>query len=76
MGKLRGAGFHEVRCWLEPRALVPEDRRAYLRTVTLGLHLKRLPEALRDPFVDAVLERMAEPVTIDYVRLNIDARRP
>ena len=53
---------------------MPEDPRAYLRTVTLGLHLKRLPEALRDPFVDAVLERMVEPVTIDYVRLNIDAR--
>jgi len=75
-GRLRGAGFHEVRCWLEPRTLVPEDPSAYLRTVTLGLHLERLPQGLRGPFVDAVLERMAEPVAIDYVRLNIDARRP
>jgi len=75
-GRLRGAGFHEVRCWLEPRTLVPEEPAAYLRTVTLGLHLERLPEELRDPFVEAVLERMGEPVAIDYVRLNIEARRP
>lgn len=75
-GRLRGAGFHEVRCWLEPRTLVPEDPRAYLRTVTLGPHLERLPEELHAPFIDAVVERLGEPVAIDYVRLNIDARRP
>jgi trans-aconitate 2-methyltransferase len=75
-GRLRGAGFHEVRCWLEPRTLLPEDPRAYLHTVTLRLHVERLPEALREPFVDAVVDRMAESVAIDYVRLNIDARRP
>ncbi len=74
--RLERAGFRDVRCWLEPRTLVPEDPGDYLRTVTLGLHLKRLPEELHDRFVDAVVEQLGEPVAIDYVRLNIDARRP
>jgi hypothetical protein len=39
----------------------------------LGAHLDRLPGALRDGFVDAVLERLPVPLRIHYVRLNIDA---
>jgi len=30
---------------------------------------------LRQPFAEAVAERMGEPLTLDYVRLNIEARR-
>ena len=44
-----------------------------MTTVTLGPHLDRLPEELRRPFAEAVIERMPEPVTLDYVRLNIEA---
>jgi len=33
-----------------------------------------LPEELRDPFVTEVMDRMGEPLVLDYVRLNIDAR--
>jgi hypothetical protein len=33
----------------------------------------RLPEELREPFVDAVHEVVGEPYKIDYVRLNIEA---
>lgn len=70
------AGFEDVECWLEPKHVRPDDPRGFLVTVTLGVHLERLPDELHDRFVDAVLERMPEPLTLDYVRLNIDARRP
>jgi hypothetical protein len=53
---------------------VPEFAHDYLRTVCLGYHVERLPEALRDPYVGAVRERCGQPVELDYVRLNIDAR--
>jgi trans-aconitate 2-methyltransferase len=42
--------------------------------VILGGHVDRLPGAERDAFVRDVAGRLAEPV-IDYVRLNIAARR-
>jgi trans-aconitate 2-methyltransferase len=73
---LRGAGFEDVRCWLEQKLVTPEEPVAFLRTVTLGPHLARLPEELRQPFAEAVAERMGEPLTLDYMRLNIEARRP
>ena len=47
-----------------------------MRTVTLGPHLARLPEALRDEFVEAVLAEMDDPPTLDYVRLNLEGTRP
>jgi hypothetical protein len=36
--------------------------------------MDRLPEGLRDPFVADVLALEEEPLVLDYVRLNIDAR--
>ena len=39
-------------------------------------HLDKLPPELREEFVDAVLGSMARPLALDYVRLNISARRP
>lgn len=74
-GWLEAAGFEEIEAWLEPRPMRPDEPRDYIRTVCLGPHLKRLPEELRQPYVDAVAERMGDPPTIDYVRLNITARR-
>jgi trans-aconitate 2-methyltransferase len=76
--RLERIGFTDVRCWLEPRPMRPEEPYAYefMRTVTLGGHLGQLPEELHRPFVEAVMEEMGEPLEIDYVRLNIDARRP
>jgi hypothetical protein len=32
-----------------------------------------LPEELRDPFLDAMMERLPRPAELDYVRLNFDA---
>jgi hypothetical protein len=73
---LERAGFVDVHCWLEGRLVEPPEPRDFLRVVCLGHHLDRLPEGLRDPFVDRVLGRVGEPVEMDYVRLNISARRP
>lgn len=72
--RLRDAGFAEARCWLEPKPVTPEHPLEFTETVTLGPHLDRLPEDLRRPFAEAVLDLCAEPLTLDYVRLNIEAR--
>jgi trans-aconitate 2-methyltransferase len=74
--RLERAGFGDVRCSLEPRPFVPPEPRDFMRTVCLGHHLERLPEGLRDRFVHAVHDHVPKPVELDYVRLNIDARRP
>jgi trans-aconitate 2-methyltransferase len=72
--RLERAGFEAVKTWLEPYPVVPDDPGDYLRTVCLGYHLERLPEELRDAYTEAVLERAERE--LDYVRLNIMARRP
>lgn len=75
--RLRAAGFVDVRCWLEPRAVPLEDPHAYLRTVVLGAWLDRLPEEAHDGFVEAVREELdrGDGVVLDYVRLNMSATR-
>jgi trans-aconitate 2-methyltransferase len=73
--RLEEAGFQDVRCWLQPKPVTPEQPYEFMTTVTLGPHLDRLPEELRRPFAEAVIERMPEPITLDYVRLNIEASR-
>jgi trans-aconitate 2-methyltransferase len=73
---LRAAGFTDVRCWLQPHPITPDEPLEYLATVPLGAHLDRLPEERKRAFVEEVAARLPEPVTADYVRLNIDARRP
>jgi hypothetical protein len=52
----------------------PPDPTGFLRAVCLGPHLEQLPEELRGGFVDAVRERCGSE--LDYVRLNIDAKKP
>jgi trans-aconitate 2-methyltransferase len=73
--RLRHAGFDRVRCWLEDKPVQPEDPYAFTTTVTMGPHLARLPEELRRSFAEAVLELEDDPLTLNYVRLNIEARR-
>ncbi len=75
--RLDASGFVDIECWLtdEPtRFDAGEPFESYLRTVVLGAHLDRLPEGERDAFVRAVADGLGAP-TIDYVRLNIVARR-
>jgi trans-aconitate 2-methyltransferase len=73
--RLDAAGFADVRCWLEERLEKPREPREFLRTVCLGPYLERLPEHLHREYLDAVLEYIPRPLTLDYVRLNISARR-
>jgi trans-aconitate 2-methyltransferase len=74
--RLSDAGFTEVRTWLEPAPQVPDEPGEYLRTINLGAHLHLVDEPDQPEFVRRVVERLAEPVTVDYVRLNIDAVKP
>ena len=73
--RLRAAGFIDVRTWLEPRPTELAQPRDFIATVCLVAHLEVLPDALRDRFVDTVLDRLAPPIRLDYVRLNMTARR-
>jgi trans-aconitate 2-methyltransferase len=73
--RLRRAGFSDVQTWLEPKPTLLEDPFPFVSTVCLVRHLDPLPEALRKPFVDAVLERAGSPLVLQYVRLNMTARR-
>lgn len=73
--RLEQAGFTDVETWLEPSRVDPPEPREFLRTVCLRNHLAALPEDLRDGYLDTVADRYGDPA-LDYVRLNIKARRP
>jgi trans-aconitate 2-methyltransferase len=76
-GRLRAAGFVDISTWLhdEPTRIEPgEPLETFLRTVILRTHLDRLPVHEQGPFVRAVAERLPGG-DLDYVRLNILARR-
>jgi trans-aconitate 2-methyltransferase len=71
--RLLSAGFASAACSLQPAPREPEHPREFLATIVLGPHVQRLPEELRELFMDDVLDVLGEPVVVDYVRLNIDA---
>jgi trans-aconitate 2-methyltransferase len=71
--RLLSAGFASAACSLQPAPREPEHPREFLATIVLGPHVQRLPEELREPFMDDVLDVLGDPVVVDYVRLNIDA---
>jgi len=79
--RLQRAGFAEIDTGLEeaPTTLPDEPTfRAFCATITLGPYVQRLPEALRDRFLDPVVAQAAAdtpPFTLDYWRLNMQARR-
>jgi trans-aconitate 2-methyltransferase len=72
--RLRRAGFVVERCWLEPSPQRPQPLADFLRTVSLGSHLERLPAELHAAFVDEVAAALGPDPVHDYVRLNIVAR--
>jgi len=73
--RLQAAGFTDVETWLEPKPTPLEDPEPFVRTVCLVRHLDRLPAELHGSFIRAVLGRAATPFVLDYVRLNMVARR-
>jgi trans-aconitate 2-methyltransferase len=72
--RLRRAGFAQARCWRTDEPVRPEDPESFVSTVCLGAHLDRLPEDLRERYTTDVLAVAGEPLHLEYVRLNIDAR--
>ncbi len=74
--RLKRAGFENVQVWLEPKRVTLEQPRPFVQTVCLVRHLDPLPADLRDRFLDEVLRQAAEPLVLEYVRLNMSARRP
>lgn len=75
--KLERAGFTDIVTWLNPeRTLFPPgpSLAEFLEVVCLREYLATVAAAQRRPFVEEVIAAMPEPA-IDYVRLNIVARR-
>jgi len=72
---LAGAGFESIDCGLVPRPVRPPEPANFIRTVCLGPHLDLLPESKREAYIDAVVERLGPEPELDYVRLNISARK-
>jgi trans-aconitate 2-methyltransferase len=75
--RLHDAGFTDIEVWThpEPTPIEPgEPLETYLATVCLRVHVKDMEDEERHRFLSAVAAAMPEPV-IDYVRLNISARR-
>jgi hypothetical protein len=80
---LKKAGFVDVETSLEeaPTTLGNEaDYREFVTTVIYHAHLERLPDpALKQEFLDRVTALAAKepvPYTLDYWRLNMQARKP
>lgn len=75
--RLADAGFTDIEVWThpEPTPIEPgEPLETYLGTVCLRAHVADMGEEERRLFLHEVAQAMPEPV-IDYVRLNISARR-
>ncbi len=75
--RLEQFGFDRIETWLSEAPTpfdTPAQFEAFLETVCLRTFLDELPAEAREPFIKAVATRMPE-LTLDYVRLNITARR-
>ena len=79
--RLGAAGFVDIDTSLEQAPVVFDDEaayRAFVAAVVFRLHLARLPVDLRPAFLDEIIarvERLPQRFTLDYVRLNLRARR-
>jgi trans-aconitate 2-methyltransferase len=81
--RLRRSGFVDVRTSLEEASTTLPDEASYrefVTTVIYNPHLARIADpALRARFIDEITDLSARdnpPFTLDYWRLNLDARRP
>ncbi|GAA1880496.1 methyltransferase domain-containing protein [Asanoa iriomotensis] len=70
--RLARSGFVDVECWLQPFPVSSDEMLSYLETVPLGPWAQRVPQP--SEFVAEVWDRTPGD-TVDYVRLNIVARR-
>jgi trans-aconitate 2-methyltransferase len=75
--RLERAGFEDIEVWTHPeptRLAEGEELETYLETVCLRTHVVGMTPGERAGFLHEVAAALPEPV-IDYVRLNISARR-
>jgi trans-aconitate 2-methyltransferase len=72
---LAAAGFEGISCGLEARPVHPPEPRESIRTVCIGAHTELLPEEDREAFLDEVMDALGPDPELDYVRLNISARK-
>jgi trans-aconitate 2-methyltransferase len=75
--RLWAAGFAQAECWLHAEPTPFETLEAletFLCTVVLRDHVRSMTDAETDAFAHAVATRLPR-LELDYVRLNIDARR-
>ena len=68
--QLRAAGFTDVRTWLQEAPVTPPEPRTFVAKVILREH----DDA--DALAAATLAELGDPPVLDYVRLNLVARRP
>lgn len=79
--RVRRAGFTDVITGLEETpATLPDEQtfRAFCANITLGPYVQRLPQELQDRFLDNIDQEAAKdnpPFTLDYWRLNMQARK-
>jgi trans-aconitate 2-methyltransferase len=82
VARLRAAGFEETTAWLEGAPALfdgPAAGAEFLATVVLRHHIRLLGPGTGARYARAVAERLRDGdgrVVIDYVRLNMQARRP
>jgi trans-aconitate 2-methyltransferase len=74
--RLERIGFTDVHTWLQPWETTPPEAEQFLRSICLHPQTDRLPAELRDAYIADVMAAAGQPLVLDYVRLNIDARRP
>ena len=76
VARLEAAGFGDIWVWLQPESapMDPPELEQFLTTVVLRRHVEAMSAEERVTFVRAVAARLPRP-EVDYVRLNILARR-
>ncbi len=74
--RLEESGFTDIEVWThpEPTPIDPAEIETYLETVCLRAMVAPMGPEERTAFLGAVVAELGEPV-IDYLRLNIEARR-
>jgi trans-aconitate 2-methyltransferase len=72
---LEAAGFAEAEVWLQDWTVAAPGGKTWLKAINLGAHVERIGDpALADRFIAAVHEHLGgDPLSLAYVRLNIDA---
>jgi trans-aconitate 2-methyltransferase len=74
--RLQRFGFSDIEVWIhdEPTEIPPGDLEPYLEAICLGAHVEGMSAEDAAAFAHEVAIRLPGP-RIDYVRLNINARR-